>query len=147
MMEAYHSGDPYLAFAKQVRAVPSDATKESHGAERDRFKACVLAVQYGMGEVSLAARIGQSAFHARELLRLHRETYRKLWNWSDAVVDYAMLKGKLWTTFGWTVHIGTDPNPRFLRNYLMQANGTEMLRLACCLATEKGIRASKVSSM
>ena len=30
-------------------------------------------------------------------------------------------------------------NPRFFRNFPMQANGAEMLRLACCLATERGI--------
>jgi hypothetical protein len=56
------------------------------------------------------------------------------------VVDYAMLHGNLWTTFGWTVHIETDPNPLFLRNFPMQANGSEMLRIACCKAIQKGIR-------
>ena len=49
MLAAYQSGDPYLAFAKQAGAVPQDATKQSHSAQRDLFKACVLAVQYGMG--------------------------------------------------------------------------------------------------
>ena len=32
MMDAYASGDPYLAFAKQAGAVPADATKQSHPA-------------------------------------------------------------------------------------------------------------------
>src|SRR5258707_9612762 len=49
MQKAYRSGDPYLAFAKLSGAVPADATKETHEAERDLYKACVLAVQYGMG--------------------------------------------------------------------------------------------------
>jgi len=140
MMNAYLSGDPYLAFAKQAGAVPTDATKESHRAEREQFKACVLAVQYGMGAESLGARIGQPVIWARELLRLHQQTYRGFWRWSDGVVDHAMLHGSLWTVFGWTVHTGTDPNPRFLRNFLMQGNGSEMLRLACCFVTERGIR-------
>jgi DNA polymerase I len=35
MMEAYSSGDPYLAFAKQSGAVPPGATKETHAMERD----------------------------------------------------------------------------------------------------------------
>ncbi len=82
--------------------MPADGTKESHPREREQFKACVLAVQYGMGEASLASRIGQPPSFARELLRLHRETYRTFWRWSDGAVDYAMLHGKLWTTFGWT---------------------------------------------
>jgi hypothetical protein len=51
-----------------------------------------------------------------------------------------MLHGKLWTVFGWTVHTATNPNPRFLRNFLMQVNGAEMLRLACRMLTEAGIK-------
>lgn len=139
MQKAYTSGDPYLAFAKQAGAVPETATKQSHKTEREQFKACVLAVQYGMGAKSLAHRIGQSEARAKELLRLHRETYRVFWAWSDAAVDHAMLHGSIWTVFGWTVHTGTNPNPRFLRNFLMQGNGAEMLRLACCMLTESGI--------
>jgi len=50
-----------------------------------------------------------------------------------------MLSGSLHTVFGWHVHIGERSNPRSLRNFPMQANGAEMLRLACCLATERGI--------
>jgi len=139
MTEAYRSGDPYLAFAKQAGAVPKDATKASHKAEREQYKACVLAVQYGMGEVGLASRIGQPPIRARELLRLHRETYRVFWRWSDAAVDHAMLRGSLHTVFGWRVQVPANANPRSLRNFPMQANGAEMLRLACCLGTERGI--------
>jgi DNA polymerase-1 len=87
----------------------------------------------------VAARIGQPTIVARELLRTHRETYRKFWAWSDAAVDTAMLTGSLHTVFGWHVHVGENSNPRSLRNFPMQANGAEMLRLACCLATERGI--------
>lgn len=140
MQEAYLSGDPYLAFAKQAGAVPDSSTKETHKAERDQFKACVLAVQYGMGAESLALRIGQPIVRARELLRLHRETYEVFWAWSDAAVDHAMLRGRLWTVFGWRIHTGTNPNPRFLRNFLMQGNGAEMLRLACSELVEAGIK-------
>jgi DNA polymerase-1 len=139
MMEAYRSGDPYLAFAKQAGAVPQDATKASHNAEREQYKACVLAVQYGMGEAGLASRIGQPPIRARELLRLHRETYCVFWRWSDAAVDHAMLRGSLHTVFGWRVQVPANANPRSLRNFPMQANGAEMLRLACCLGTEWGI--------
>jgi hypothetical protein len=76
---------------------------------------------------------------ARELLRLHRETYSGFWRWSEAAVNHAMLRGWLRTVFGWTVHVGPQANPRSLANFPMQANGAEMLRLACCLATEHGV--------
>lgn len=139
MMDAYVSGDPYLAFAIQAGAAPIGATKQTHKEVRELFKICALAVQYGMGEESLARRIGQSPAHARELLRLHRATYPKFWSWSEGAVNHAMLRGWLQTVYGWRVRVGTDANPRSLANFPVQANGAEMLRLACCLLTEAGI--------
>jgi DNA polymerase-1 len=140
MQKAYASGDPYLAFARQAGAVPPNATKTTHAAQREQFKACVLAVQYGMREESLAKRIQQPPAYARELLRLHRQTYRGFWEWSDGVVAYAQIHRKLWTVFGWDLHVEGIVNERSIRNFPMQSNGAEMLRLACCLATEQGIR-------
>lgn len=140
MLAAYESGDPYLAFAEQAGAVPEGATKQTHGAVRGQFKECALGVQYGMGEESLALRIGQSVARARELLRLHRQTYKQFWKWSDSSLDYANLNGRLHTVFGWIIRLGTNPNMRSFRNFPMQSNGAEMLRLACCLATERGVR-------
>ena len=139
MQAAYVSGDPYLAFAKQADAVPPDATKASHSAERELFKACVIGVQYGMEAQSLALRIGQPPIVARDLLRAHRQTYPRFWQWSDAAIDQAMLHGAIHTVFGWPVHVGDRANSRSLRNFPMQANGAEMLRVACCLATERGV--------
>ena len=115
MQAAYHSGDPYLEFAKQAGAAPADATKHSHNAVRDQFKACVLAVQYGMGAESLAERSGQPVVRARELLRLHRETHRQFCAWSDAAVAHAMLHGRLWTVFGEVVRFA--PKVRQLRHH------------------------------
>ena len=88
MQAAYLSGDPYLAFAKQAGAVPPDATKRTHSPQRELFKQCVLAVAYGMEAEGLANRIGQPVIVARDLLRAHRETYRKFWAWSDAAVEH-----------------------------------------------------------
>jgi hypothetical protein len=139
MCEAYNSGDPYLAFAKQAGAIPPEATRETHPIERELFKQVVLAVQYGMEARSLALRLNRPLVLARDLLRAHHETYRSFWQWSDAAVDHAILSGSLSTVFGWVVHVTAGFNPRSLRNFPMQANGAEMLRLACCLATERGI--------
>jgi DNA polymerase I len=139
MQAAYRSGDPYLDFAKRAGAVPPNATKASHGAIRELYKQCVLGVQYGMEATTLALRIGQPVIVARDLLRAHRETFRAFWAWSDAAVDLAMSQGCLHTVFGWNIRIGENSNSRALRNFPMQANGAEMMRLACCLATERGI--------
>jgi hypothetical protein len=50
-----------------------------------------------------------------------------------------MLHSRLLTVFGWPVHVGAQANPRSLMNFPMQAGGSEMMRLACCLATEAGL--------
>jgi len=139
MREAYESGDPYIALGIQSGKLPPDATKKSHPVERELLKQCVLGIQYGMEAPTLAFRIGQPEIVARELLRLHHRTYPQFWSWSDAAVDYAMQGNPLHTVFGWNVRIDANPNPRSLRNYLMQGNGSEMLRLACCLGIERGI--------
>lgn len=139
MLTAYKSGDPYLEFARQARAVPADATKKSHPSERNLFKSTALGVIYSMGPSSLAARVGQPEIVGRNLLRLHHDTFPVFWQWSDSVVDFAMLHGRLHTVFGWALHVTAKTNPRSLRNYLMQGNGAEMLRLACCFGIERGI--------
>jgi DNA polymerase I-like protein with 3'-5' exonuclease and polymerase domains len=139
MLAAYASGDPYLSFAKQAGAVPHDATKATHGFQRELFKQCTLGVNYGLGVDGLALRIGQPRCVAQDLMRAHRETYSVFWRWSDAALDTAMLTGSLHTVFGWRIHVGETSNPRSLRNFPMQANGAEMMRLACCLAIERGV--------
>jgi DNA polymerase I len=140
MMGAYASGDPYLEFGKQAGAIPADGTKETHGSLRNQFKACVLAVQYGMGAESLAYRVGQPTARARQLLDTHHRTYRTFWEWSDQEVDRAFLHGQLDTVLGWRIRVGPDANGRSVRNFPMQANGAEMLRVACIATTEAGIR-------
>jgi DNA polymerase I len=98
-----------------------------------------LGVLYGLGEVGLARKLGVPPHRGRELLGLHRRTFRRFWEWSDATEERAILTGELRTVFGWTVRVGADVNPRSLRNFPMQSHGAEMMRLAACLSTERGI--------
>jgi hypothetical protein len=140
MIRAYRSGDAYLEFAKQAAAVPAHATKDSHPEVRELYKQNALGVNYGMGEKTLARRIGQLPLVARHLLEQHHEIYPRFWQWSDRCVDHAMLTGWQMTVFGWRQWVFPEPNVCSLRNFHMQANGAEMLRLACCLGTENGIR-------
>lgn len=50
-----------------------------------------------------------------------------------------MLRREQMSTFGWRRTVGVDVKPQALRNWPLQADGAEMLRLACCLVTEAGI--------
>lgn len=139
MIEAYRSGDPYLALAKMAGAAPSDATKASHKEVRDRFKTCSLGMLFGMGTTTLASRIGGSEAEARYLVEQHKRVFRSFWRWSQAACDHAILRGEIQSVFGWPLHVTDEARPTSLSNYPMQANGAEMLRLACCRATEEGV--------
>jgi hypothetical protein len=139
MQQAYMSGDPYLTFAIQAGAVPTNATKATHGPVRDQFKTLSLGVQYGMHALTLAERLNTTPAKGYMLVRLHRQTYPRYWMWSDAAEMVAMSSGHLTATFGWQIHVTPDSNARSLRNFPLQANGSEMLRVACILTTEAGI--------
>lgn len=142
MQEAYNSGDPYLAFAKQAGAVPKEATKETHKAARDCFKQCVLGVQYGMGKESLALRIGKSPAYANELLHHYKRVYKKYWDWCEHVLNSTLLFKRITTCYGWQYHvIGQDRKEmRTIINFPSQATGAEILRVACILLVEHGIK-------
>jgi len=140
MKAAYQSGDPYLAFAKQAGAVPQTATKQSHPSERDQYKQCVLATQYGMGAEALAARLKQPTLRAKQLLTMHHKVYKQFWGWSDNLYNLTINRNRLNTVFGWQLIIPDDLNPRSVRNFPMQANAAEMLRIACILMVKNGIQ-------
>jgi DNA polymerase I-like protein with 3'-5' exonuclease and polymerase domains len=93
-----------------------------------------------MGADKLAERINLPRDYATDLINLHRKTYAGYWAWSERAQNYAMMYSRIQAVFGWTWWIGQDANPRSIRNFPCQANGAELLRLACCLATERGIR-------
>ena len=139
MMAGYSSGDPYLAFAIHAAMAPEDATKATHGKVRDQCKAVVLGTQYGMRERTLANRIGTIPYRGRQLLRAHSEAYPHYWRWVDSVINFADLNGYIDTVFGWRLHVGSDTRPTTLQNFPSQANGAEMLRLACSMAHEAGL--------
>jgi hypothetical protein len=148
MIADYQAGDPYLGFAKRIGMAPADATKKTHRAERDIIKAVILGTQYGMGEQMLAVRINKPVVYARELLQAHRLTYRKFWEWSDAAVNLALFRDRLWTRYGWqtwtrhrrpTDKESGDPNIRSLSNFPCQGNAADMLRFAAAFICDAGV--------
>jgi hypothetical protein len=141
LWEAYASGDPYIAFAIQAGIAPEGATKTSHKAIRDRCKQVVLGTNYGMTEHGVAEAAGIHVLEARDLLQKHRDTYRKFWKWADANKDRGLLGLPLETCFGWQIQAteGVVKANTFL-NWPMQAHGAEMMRIACCLAVDRGIK-------
>jgi DNA polymerase I-like protein with 3'-5' exonuclease and polymerase domains len=139
MQDAYRSGDPYLSFAIHAGAVPPDATKQSHPREREQFKVTVLGTQYLIGAHGLGFRLGVTLQEAEDLLDHHRRIYHRFWQWCDSVSDYSQLYGQLTATLGWKIQLSPTTNLRTMRNFPMQANGSEMLRLASIYALAAGV--------
>jgi DNA polymerase I len=143
MLDLYRSGDPYLAFAKRVGAVPEHETRETDWVEkiRDKYKIVLLAVQYGISYVSLAARLGVSLFEGDAMLSQHKGLFAQYWQWSDDWSQAALQCGKMWTALGWTHRTGAvEFNARSIQNWPIQSTGAEVLRVACIMATRRGIR-------
>jgi DNA polymerase I len=141
MLDMYRSGDPYLAFAKSVNAVPKTATEKSHEEVRDQYKTMMLSSQYGISAETLAGRLGISTFEANEMLNQHHEQFAQYWVWSDDWVQHALQTGIMRTAFGWTCRTGiTEFNERSIRNWPIQATGADILRIACILAVRHGIK-------
>ena len=141
LWEAYASGDPYMTFAIQAGLAPPTATKDTHKAERKRCKQVVLGTNYGMSAYGIAQAAGIHELEAKNLLQKHRETYHVFWEWAEQNKDRGLLGLPLTTCHGWKIQAtsGAVKANTFL-NWPMQAHGAEMMRLACCLAIDRGIR-------
>jgi len=133
------SGDPYMAFGRRTGLVPPDATRHSHHADRERFKVLLLGTNYGMWIRSLAGQAGIGEFEAAYLLRLLDRTYTVFSRWAEAETSSAQLRGWQRTKSGWHRWLTAKDTANSVRNWPVQSLGAEMLRLACCLATERGI--------
>ncbi|MCU0776113.1 MAG: DNA polymerase, partial [Akkermansiaceae bacterium] len=140
MADDYASGDPYLAFARRAGATPAGATKDSHPNERATYKVAALAVQYGMAGASLAGAAGLSMPAAERVIRDHREAYPRFWNWRQNIIDHLGTGGTVETRFGWRRKLRRGDRPTSMGNFLVQAAGAEILRLAIIALEETGLR-------
>ena len=139
MMEAYLSADCYTTFGIQAGLLPSGATKETHGEMRGLLKITWLSTQYGIGYYALAERLDRAEIVARNLLASHRKVYKVYWTWSDNRISRTYQYNRQSTVFGWLHTFKERPRVNSVRNFPIQANGGEALRLGACLMTENGI--------
>jgi hypothetical protein len=149
----YMTGDVYEAFARAAGLLELGADEATVKAARDKCKPLFLSVNYGSSAQGLATRAGLPFEVAVDLMRRHRLRYPDFWRWSDDMVNRALLGLPLETVFGWRMHwppgcgIGRKRNPgdsnimkgRTARNFLPQATGAEMLRLAVTMTCEANI--------
>jgi len=139
LLDAVSTGDPYMQFLRMAGMVPAGAARVGHEELRALAKVCFLATNYGQGTAGLARRTGMSYLEADDLRRRMARMFPQFTAWSDHMVDTAQGRGYLSTEFGWRVRVHADDREPSLRNFLVQATGAEMFRLACCLGSERGV--------
>jgi hypothetical protein len=139
-MQQDYQKDPYLEFAKFINYVPQTAIKQTHSHERELFKTVVLATNYGQTAWSLAGQLGVTESCAEGILEAHAHKYPVYKRWADGAVSGSFIARQIETVLGWRMLCDARTNWRAIRNFPLQANCAEILRLACCLMTERGIR-------
>jgi DNA polymerase I len=141
LIAAVETGDPYVATAILVGAIPADATKKSHPKERKIFKTTLLACLYGQGSTNMSKRMNINIDYGSDYQVKIKNAYPVYFAWVKPLVNRAVLQGFLTTKFGFRYHVapGEIYNPRTFYNHPIQSHGSEMLRHALIKICRSGI--------
>ena len=140
MLEAARTGDPYLELAIRAGDAPAGATKATHREIRDIYKVALLGSFYGMQPQTLARQLGTDLVRSAYILRQIAEQFPVFWAWARRMEDVGQLTGRLVTRYGWQFYVHDGTRSTTVRNFSVQANGAEMLRLAAYYAVQAGVK-------
>lgn len=144
MMDAYASGDVYLAFGKAAGLIPPEGTKETHKKVRDMCKTIVLGISYDLSARGLAPRLSRitgetwTEERAQGLIDIFYEVYSGYADWKWETQREYEESGQLELCDGWTMWADND-NPRSVGNFPVQGHGAVIMRRAVALAQDQGL--------
>ena len=145
MLEAYASGDVYLAYGKEIGVIPKDGTKSSHGKERDAQKPVILGWQYwstGHGlSVILNEQLKATVYDpdsAQLLLDKLDTVYSKFAQFRNRTIEEYKARKYVRLKDGFYM-MGDNPNPRSTGNMPVQGMGAAIMRKAVQLAQDAGL--------
>jgi hypothetical protein len=141
MLQAYRSGDAYLALAIQCGALESGSVRGSSHVEavREQYKTASVAIMYGVSVWGLSNILGVTEHKAYAIMLAHRRTYPRFWQWVDEVGTTGEFGGVMTTSRGWRVDT-SKMGERSIRNWPVQSCAGDILRLATVIARRRGIR-------
>ena len=141
LLATVEHADPYLdGFAIPAGLAPVGATKDTHPEIRDVCKTALLGLNYGRSAHSLAAGTGLHILQVEALMRYLDKLYGAFKTFQGNYVATAKARLEVTTGFGWRAAVVTGAKTTTLMNFPCQAYGAEMLRLACQLIEESGVR-------
>jgi DNA polymerase-1 len=147
MIEAYLTGDPYMAFAHDSGLAERHVTAKDDPALRAQCKIVALGIPYGMTGHGAAAQLGVSEMRGHELVQRHQMAYPRCHEWLREVYNKALVNEIMISKFGWkwrpvpycTVTRYDPPSRRSILNFTCQANGADEIRAAAVLGWMAGI--------
>jgi hypothetical protein len=146
MIDAYHSGDPYLYFAKAAGAVPPEGKKEDYPDTRNLFKSTTLGLSYGMRAKALALKLTAdtgkptTVDEAQDLIDMFEDVfpiYAEFRN--EEILDQYEEQGYLKLSDGWTM-FGDNINNLSISNMPVQGAGSVVLRKSVTGTQESGLK-------
>lgn len=142
MIDAYLSGDVYMAFAILSKMVPSTATKVTHKLERQIAKQIILAMSYLMTAIGLANALSLilkrvvTEEEAQEYIDLFYDSYYELGEYQKEIQEIYKNEGFLQLPDGWMM-LGDNDNFRSVTNFPIQGKGACIMRKAVDLFNER----------
>jgi DNA polymerase family A len=131
-IDDYLSGDLYRKFAEVSLGILNPTEQQ-----RQVYKAIVLGRIYGKGVNSLARDLGISRSHAQHIMDQMTAHYPVLNAWLERVTTKAAHCVPITCTLGWSLTAtGRPGEERTFLNFLMQANGSELMRLVIVRASK-----------
>jgi DNA polymerase I-like protein with 3'-5' exonuclease and polymerase domains len=101
----------------------------------------LLAIQYNIGAVALAGKLGVSEVEAQEMIDQHRALFRIYWAWAADWLNWALNHGLMWTNLDWRCAAGElELKERSIINWPTQSAGGDILRLSCIWADRHGVK-------
>lgn len=143
MIEAYLSGDPYLAFGKLVNMIPKNGTKETHGELRNLCKSTVLGLSYLMSKYGLAIKLSNDTGkewtedEAQEQIDAFYEAFSDLGDFQQEIIDNYSAGDPIRLRDGWTMWADNE-NFRSVTNIPIQGAGGAIMRKAVDLNHKMG---------
>jgi hypothetical protein len=140
MIADYQNGDVHWLFAVRAGLAAPGAAVD------DRIRDLCKPVCHGM-RYGIAAKTKKSLDWAREMQARHRYAYPVYHQWRGDVVAQARFDEVITSPYGWRLIVTADTNTRTLMNFLAQAGGADVMRLASIVATECGITIARMSEI
>jgi hypothetical protein len=139
MIADFQSGDPHMGLAIRIGLAPVGATKKTHREIRDMIKPVSLGIPYGVSKYGIAAQTGKSKRWAQEVLATARHKYRVYFDWQSRVTTQALFDRGILSPLRFPMAVHEHTSRRTLMNYLHQAGGADMLRLAIVAGVAVGV--------